>query len=166
VADDTGGLSAYDVVGGDLVWTAGTTGVRALGVSGDVLVARTEDAVQAFDLTDGERLWSTRIPFGGAGDLVADLGGVVAVASAEGTVGLDPATGRERWRADGAAESLVRAGRLFLLDDRRLSVLDEDGDRERDWTLSGLVGDTVRLTPTTDGVLVTDVGGGAVEVSP
>lgn len=166
VADETGALTAYDLNDGTQRWSADTTGTEALGLAGDVLVARTLDAVQAFDLDDGERLWSRRSPYAGAGDLVADLGGVVAVASAEGTLGLEPATGRERWRAEGAPQSLARAGHLFLLEERRLAVLDADGRRVRGWTLSGLQDTATFLTPTTDGVLVTDGTGASVEVSP
>lgn len=166
VADDTGALTAYDADGGAERWTAETSGVVALGVAGDVLVARTEEAAQGFDLDDGERLWSRRLPYAGTGDLVADLGPVVAVAAAEGTVGLDATTGRVRWRGEGAARSLVRGGHLFLLDGRRLTVLDADGERVRGWTLSGLVGTTRWLSPSADGVLVSDASGGVVEVSP
>lgn len=165
VTDVAGGLTAYDVDDGTRLWDAEATGVDAVGLVDDVVVVRTPDAVQAFEVDGGARRWSSRIPFAGGPRAVADLGSTVAVSSDEGTVGLSTRDGEERWRAAGADTALPVDGHLFLLDGRKLSVVDPRGDRLRGWTLSGLRG-SLLLAPTADSLLVMDSSAVSVEVGP
>ncbi|QIG44363.1 PQQ-binding-like beta-propeller repeat protein [Nocardioides anomalus] len=166
VSDVAGRLTAYDTDDGTEAWSTEVTGgVESMAVVDSVLVVRAPDAVQAFDVADGERLWSSRISPTSTGSTVAALGAVVALTSSEGTVALGVRDGRERWRSDGGDEALAVGGHLFVLDGRRLVAFGADGE-VRGWTLSGLRGTTLYLSATSDGVLVADGTGASVEVGP
>lgn len=144
VAAGPGGLVALDVATGDQRWAVSATGsaqVAPVIAGGTLVVGDVGGALVGRDLADGAERW--RLLDIGRVQAPVVAGQVVALATTDGVVALDSATGERRWlvaldtddadaenegvrvATDGTAVAATAPGRLSLLDAASGEVLGE-----------------------------------------
>ena len=147
VADVAGGLAAYDVESGTPTWDAEATGWTRWPWSATCWSCGRRTPCRPSTSTTASACGAARIDRWAPPPRSSDLGSTVAVSSRRGHRRARPADGASAGAPTARDVALGVDGHLFLLDDRRLSVVDGDGDRLRGWTLSGLRGTVVLLAP-------------------
>ena len=107
-----------------------------------------------------QRSWEADVGAPAAGAALALCGDVLVAAGRVAVLGLDPASGEERWRRPGAALASVVPGSVFVADEERLTALDGVTGRER-WSVP-----TAALPHGVPRDVVRAAGGLAVVVAP
>ena len=164
VGDVAGQVSLFTASSGRTRWTVEGRPVQAVGIADGTVVVLAGPHVVGYRLSDGRRLWATSIE-GVLDASVVDLGSTVVVATGDETLGLSPATGDARWRADGADDTVTCGDLVAQARGDRLVVRDAEGHPVADLALDGLDG-PVDLTSIADGLYATDGHGMSVAVGP
>ncbi len=113
----TDGVVALDGTDGRVSWRAeGLAGAGSPTVVGDTVYAAGEETLVALATSDGRERWRRSISWNASQDPPAVSDGVVVLPVDSATVGIDAASGEQRWRADVDAHTyaVVADGTAFV----------------------------------------------------
>ncbi|ELZ23157.1 serine/threonine protein kinase-like protein [Halosimplex carlsbadense 2-9-1] len=147
-------LYALDLVGGDTEWSAGIGDPREAVLTDDAVVVSSSGRTYGFDRTDGRQRWSR--PAETVYSTLAAVDGTVVYADSSEAddvyselLGLDAASGEERWRLDSWAVTTTVAGDGDLFAGGARTARIDPADGSAAWTVdkpglltdAGLTGD-------------------------
>lgn len=159
VTSRRGELLALDPVDERIVWRYDrlAPGGAGTALADGLVLAASDDGLDAVDPATGSREWRADRPLDGEGPLLV-YDGTAYANGADGTVvAVDIATGEETWRLEAGRLGAVADGRVYVRGDAELRAVDA-ADRGERWRNDDetIVGDAVTVR---DGTVYVDGGG-------